>query len=103
MWYKGDGGRYAVRSTNAVSDEWGASTYWTVLDTDNDGMPEADYSWTPDFIWMLQEVAIPDGIGGIQAETDDAADWYTLDGRQLKGKPTRKGVYIRGGKKVAVK
>ena len=103
VWYRGDGGRYAVRSTNAVSDEWGASTYWTVLDTDNDGMPEADYSWTPDFVWMLQEAAIPDGIGGIQTTANDDADWYTLDGRKLKGRPAGKGVYIRNGKKVAVK
>ncbi len=48
-------------------------------------------------------VTIPSGIGGIQTETDDDADWYTLDGRKLNGKPARKGVYIRGGKKVAVK
>ena len=29
--------------------------------------------------------------------------WYTLDGRRLNGKPTRAGVYINKGKKVAIK
>ena len=29
--------------------------------------------------------------------------WYTLDGRQLNGKPSRAGVYINGGKKKVVK
>ena len=29
--------------------------------------------------------------------------WYTLDGRQLDGKPTQSGVYINGGRKVVIK
>ena len=33
--------------------------------------------------------------------TDDA--WYTLQGARLNGKPTQRGIYIHGGKKVAVK
>ena len=31
-----------------------------------------------------------------------AAEWYTLDGVKLSGKPTKKGLYIHGGKKVLV-
>lgn len=31
-----------------------------------------------------------------------AAEWYTLDGRKLQGKPTQKGLYIVNGKKVLV-
>lgn len=34
-------------------------------------------------------------------ETQDAA-WYSLDGRKLNGKPTQKGMYINGGKKVII-
>ena len=30
-------------------------------------------------------------------------NWLTLDGRQLSGKPTAKGVYIHQGKKVVMK
>ena len=29
--------------------------------------------------------------------------WYTLDGRMLTGKPSRAGIYINNGKKVAIK
>jgi len=29
--------------------------------------------------------------------------WYTIDGRKLDGKPTKKGLYIYNGKKVAIK
>ena len=29
--------------------------------------------------------------------------WYSLDGRRLDGKPTAKGIYIHGGKKVMIK
>ena len=30
-------------------------------------------------------------------------NWYTIDGRKLDGLPTRKGLYIRNGRKVAIK
>lgn len=30
-------------------------------------------------------------------------DWYTLDGRKLSGKPTRRGLYIHNGIKVVIK
>ena len=29
--------------------------------------------------------------------------WYTLDGRKLNGKPTQKGVYVNGGRKIVIK
>ena len=29
--------------------------------------------------------------------------WYTLDGRKLNGKPTAKGIYVNGGRKVVIK
>jgi hypothetical protein len=31
------------------------------------------------------------------------SNWFTLDGRKLDGKPTRKGLYINGGRKVVIK
>ena len=36
-------------------------------------------------------------------DVDDNAEWYTLDGKKLNGKPKAKGVYIMNGKKVRVK
>jgi hypothetical protein len=35
--------------------------------------------------------------------TDYAGAWYTLDGRKLDAKPTKRGVYIHHGKKIVVK
>ena len=29
--------------------------------------------------------------------------WHSLDGRKLQGKPTKKGLYIHGGRKTVVK
>lgn len=54
VWYK-DGDRYAVRATNAVALVWGAGTYWTVMDSNRDGFPEADYALTPNFVWQIED------------------------------------------------
>ncbi len=35
--------------------------------------------------------------------TNSSNEWYSLDGRKLDGQPTAKGLYIHGGKKVAIK
>ena len=46
------------------------------------------------------------GILSVSAESSREAlpaAWYTLDGRRLDGVPTAKGLYIHGGKKVAIK
>ena len=32
-----------------------------------------------------------------------AEGWYTIDGRKLDGKPTKKGLYIHGGRKTVVR
>ena len=35
--------------------------------------------------------------------TNSSNEWYSLDGVKLAAKPTAKGLYIHGGKKVAIK
>jgi hypothetical protein len=42
------------------------------------------------------------GIRNIVAD-DEEATWYDLSGRKLSGKPTKKGVFIKNGKKEVVK
>ena len=43
-------------------------------------------------------------IDGICIDDSRTAEgWYSLDGRRLDRKPTRKGVYIHNGNKVIVK
>ena len=49
----------------------------------------------------------PDGSKRPEAErtdfTDKADAWFDLNGRKLDGKPTVKGLYLHGGRKVVVK
>ena len=46
----------------------------------------------------------PTGIKTIASESSiNSNKWFTADGRQLEGKPTKPGFYIRNGKKVVVK
>jgi len=33
----------------------------------------------------------------------ETGEWYSIDGRKLSGKPTKKGLYINNGNKVAIK
>ena len=48
------------------------------------------------------ETGINEIVEGVKREVQDAA-WYSLDGRRLMGKPTKKGLYITNGQKVIVK
>lgn len=38
----------------------------------------------------------------VKDEETNNNEWYTLDGRKLQGKPTKKGVYVSKGKKIVV-
>lgn len=49
-----------------------------------------------------ETTAVSDALSVKDAE-DAATRWYTLDGRQIDGKPTQKGLYINKGKKVIIK
>lgn len=42
------------------------------------------------------------GIETVDADVQQDGIWYTLQGIQLDGKPTEKGIYIVNGKKVAI-
>ena len=44
----------------------------------------------------------PTGISSVESSRLNGDNWYDLSGRQLNGKPTRKGVYINSGKKVVI-
>jgi len=45
------------------------------------------------------------GIADVRNKMSDAVteDWYSLDGRKLQGRPTKKGLYLLNGKKVVVR
>lgn len=46
---------------------------------------------------------IDDTVANSALNTSTLTEWYTLDGRQLSGKPTQKGIYVQNGKKVIIK
>ncbi len=54
-----------------------------------------------DIVWIPAQSRTT-GIStvGAASETDG---WFSLDGRKLDGKPTKKGLYINNGKKVVIK
>ena len=92
VWYLDDNGRYAVRATNAVSNEWGAATFWSVLDTNSDGQPEADYSWMPTFVWQLESESNLTVTVTADNKTmiygDEVPELtYTIDGSAFDGTP----------------
>ena len=45
----------------------------------------------------------PSGIRILNSEPSTTYYWYTLDGRRLNNPPSKKGIYIRNGKKVILK
>jgi len=51
----------------------------------------------PGFVFQFEENVT--GVNSVQREQS----YYTLDGCQLNGKPTQKGLYIYNGKKVVIK
>ena len=58
---------------------------------DNDGIVSFDF------------MKVPSGIREVPLVSPDSDAWYDLQGRRLQGKPTRKGVYIYGIKKVILR
>ena len=45
----------------------------------------------------------PTGIVSPLGETEEGAAWFDLNGRKLSGKPSQKGIYIRNGRKEAIR
>lgn len=54
------------------------------------------------FVLNLEEDD-PTSINEELRDMDEGPEWFDLQGRKLAGKPSRKGTYIRNGKKIAVR
>ena len=74
----------------------------TITATVTDGM---NYTYTTKTArYTVTVTADPSGINTVAADGDDTdATWYDLNGRRLAGKPAKKGIYVKNGKKVVVK
>lgn len=79
--YKGEGNPLATTARNRAAAEELPKTISVIL---------VSATGTPTEI----------GIFTLGHETDN---WYTLDGRKLNGKPTKKGLYMVNNKKVVIK
>lgn len=55
--------------------------------------------YLPDYVNGKMET----GISDIQHATPADDHWYTLGGQRLSGEPTRKGLYIKNGRKVIIR
>ena len=54
------------------------------------------------FQWLDASPAT--GIRSMEMSVEDeGAAWYDLSGRRLNGRPTAKGIYVVGGRKIAIK
>ena len=54
---------------------------------------------------LMSSIGETTAIGTLDTKTGDITldGWYTMDGRKLEGKPTKKGLYINNGRKIVIK
>ena len=95
-------GLYAVRATNAAGSDsgWGlaARTYWTVHESPSG--PIAEYSMNKCYVWQIEDSTIT-RTEQIVSPGSEKKDWFELSGRRVE--QPRKGIYIRGNRKVVIK
>ena len=66
--------------------------------------------WSPryyglywDWKSMKEYQGVASGIKDVRSDADRSGRWYMLNGQQLQGEPTQKGIFINNGKKVVIK
>ena len=71
---------------------------WVV---DDNGSIRTDYSYAKEIVITRDSNISTDIDDSLRDSVKGQRDgWYTIDGRKLNGKPTKKGVYINNGKAV---
>ena len=79
-------------------------TYTSISTGEEVYLPATALSGTaaPSFLVIGNETTSLSPIPSPSREEGNQA-WYSLDGRKLDGMPTKKGIYINGGRKVVVR
>lgn len=67
------------------------------------GAPKRAAAANSVLLYSYKVTVIVNGIQVVTYSDLENAKWYTLDGLQLQGKPTKKGLYIVNGRQVIVK
>ena len=114
---KGEWQKEAIDYLTALPEKGGDGTYMITKELTMDVEPGKSYYVASAFVQFLSddpndsdqivsankyEVFTVDetGIVHVIREVNDSAPYYDLQGRRLQGQPSRKGLYIRNGKKV---
>ena len=61
------------------------------------------YGYVEDWEEYAGSGGVPTTISAVSGETTSDSPYYSLDGQRMSGQPTKKGVYVRDGRKVVVK
>ena len=86
-----------VEPEGAVQTTWGEGNDYAVIFADAEG------NMLTNTTLVIETEPEPDNVIGVPAEVNGQSDaWYTLDGRRLQGKPTKKGFYIHNNRKTLV-
>ena len=67
------------------------------------GAPQRAAAANSVLLYSYKVDVLVNGIHLVTYSNQENAKWYTMDGLQLQGKPTKKGLYIVNGRKVIVK
>jgi len=67
------------------------------------GAPQRAAAANSVLLYSYKVTVTVNGISVVTYDDLENAKWYTMDGLQLQGKPTKKGLYIVNGRKVVVK
>ena len=92
------------RGTTDVPYNVAASTYVYLYasSTAPSGAPHRAAAENSVLLYSYKVTVIVNGIQVVTYGDLENAKWYTIDGRQLPGKPTKKGLYIVNGRKVVM-
>jgi hypothetical protein len=82
-----------------VDQNQGLAAHRCVLNVETGGM--SAYQAPKKLTISKDDITGVKEVKEVREVKDDS--WYTLDGRKLNGKPTKKGIYVNGERKVVVK
>ena len=110
---------YGIEPPELSSDTGGSNVFWKKRIQENKAFlhlvqgastgyarVNSEWSFFNHSATLLDPEDDPVGIKEIKNEElriKNEGVWYSLDGRKLSGKPTQKGIYVNGGRKVVVK
>lgn len=79
----------------------------SMFDFETAPVPDSDITFKLDTSWLTEDTTTGDESGIVEVKDVSTAKergaWYNIDGQRLTSRPSAKGIYIFGGKKVVIK